>query len=97
MSYTTPATLNGVTTNTKVWQPHRAASIFPADVAAPVPDGSMQKKIAALILLAASAHGAHAAPAQDELGNLLAQKGIVAADLGAALAGVAEVTAQFVF
>ena len=38
----------------------------------------MQKKIAALILLAASAHGAHAAPAQDELGNLLAQKGIVA-------------------
>ena len=38
----------------------------------------MQKKIAALILLAASAYGAHAAPAQDELGNLLAQKGIVA-------------------
>ena len=38
----------------------------------------MQKKIAALILLAASAHGAHAAPAQDEMGNLLAQKGIVA-------------------
>lgn len=38
----------------------------------------MQKKIAALILLAASAYGAHAAPAQDELGNLVAQKGIVA-------------------
>ena len=38
----------------------------------------MQKKIAALILLAASAYGAHAAPPQDELGNLLAQKGIVA-------------------
>ena len=38
----------------------------------------MKKRIAALILLAAGMHTAHAAPpAQDELGNLLVQKGLV--------------------
>ena len=43
-----------------------------------ITDRVMSRTLAALILLTASFHAAHAAPAQDEMAGLLAQKGLMA-------------------